>query len=148
MPDEVFGLKREDVERLKKALAFFESFQRKQDIRRPRMPATAEGLNYVYGTLAEALPFQDTVADMTLDTTLDDATSTVEVYGRWFSAESGDEIGCLYDPFNERFDACFKVCPEDPAADSIDGGTAAASGGTEDGGTPAAGSGDLDGGTP
>jgi hypothetical protein len=146
MADEVFGFTIEDIRRIRKAVAFTESFQVQQTMRRPQVPATAEGINYIVGTLTEDTPFNNT-ADITLDDALDDGTTTITVLGIAFSALDGDKIGALYYPPDEVYHAIWKVCEEVEEEEDEDGGSWGEEGDTEDGGSWATGSGDLDGGT-
>jgi hypothetical protein len=147
MADEVFGFTIEDIRRIRKAVAFTESFQVKQTMRRPQMPATAEGISYIVGTLTEDMPFNNT-ADITLDDALDDGTTEITVLGIAFSALDGDKIGALYYPPDEVYHAIWKVCEDVEEEEDEDGGSAEGGGDTEDGGTPEDPDGDLDGGTP
>jgi len=151
MPDDVFGFNSQDIVRIRKALEFIESFQRKPDMRRTNLPATVYGLDYIYGTLAADLALgasAELTVDSPIDEALEDSETSVQVFGRWFSAVSGDEVGATWNPFTETWDVDRKVCEDEPDADNEDGGNAAGGGDTEDGGTPDTGGGDLDGGTP
>lgn len=148
MAEEIFGFTADDVRRIRKAVEFYESYQRNIRERRERTPATVDGIDYVTGTLTEDLDFQS-LAMMTLDTPIDDGTTELEVYGRWFEALSGDKIGATYNPYTDQYDADRRVCdPDSAGSDDIDGGSASGGGGTEDGGDAGTGGGDLDGGTP
>jgi hypothetical protein len=149
--EQVYGFGAEDVRRLRKMLAFYESFMRKPDMRRPQMPATVHGLDYVYGTLTSDLAIDGT-GTMDPDMPVDAGESgSMEVYGRWFSASTGDIVGATFNPYTDQWDVDRKRCEfdeTDGGSDDIDGGSAGDGGDTEDGGDPDTGGGDLDGGTP
>jgi hypothetical protein len=113
-----------------------------------RWECITPGIPYVDGTLTEdATDHTNSFGANITGTDLWEEV-TAEVYFPYFLADSGDTFGAVWNTARRRLEAIAKTCPDDPAADSIDGGTASGGGGTEDGGTPGTGSGDLDGGTP